>query len=87
MEIHRAYAERWDRGWDSLIEEIPEEERDQFVAYGDNRFKELYLLNNISPCYKYFVIQEWHASMSEKTREDIHSVFDTCRAKWIAFIL
>ena len=84
IEIHGAYAERWDRGWDSLIEEIPEEERDQFVAYGDNRFKELYLLNNISPCYKYFVIQEWHASMSEKTREDIHSVFDTCRAKWIA---
>lgn len=84
IDIHRTFSERWDRGWDALIEEIPESERNSFVAYGDNRFKELYLLNDISPCYKYFAIQEWHASMSSETHEKIHRTFASCKAKWIA---
>lgn len=82
-EIHRNFKNRYDRGWDSLIAEIPEEDKNSFVAYGDNRLKELYLLNDIMPCYKYFSIQEWHASMSTETREKIHATFATNQAKWI----
>lgn len=82
-EIHRNFRNRYDRGWDSLIAEIPEEDKNSFVAYGDNRLKELYLLNDIMPCYKYFSIQEWHASMSTETQEKIHETFATCQAKWI----
>mgnify|MGYP007033821844 CR=1 FL=1 len=41
------------------------EKRYSIVTYGDNRFKELYLAHDLTPAYKYFVIQEWHASFSE----------------------
>lgn len=41
-------------------------------------------MNDIAPCYKYFSIQEWHASMSSETREKIHETFASCVAKWIA---
>ena len=82
-EIHRTFSAYHDRGWDSLIQEIPESEKNSFVAYGDNRLKEIYLLNDLMPCYKYFSIQEWHASMSDETKQKIHDTFATCEAKWI----
>ena len=62
---------------------IPEDEKNSFVAYGGNEFKELYLTENILPCYKYFVIQEWHAQYSENMRKNIHDQFATGEAKWI----
>lgn len=46
------------------------EKRYSIVAYGDNRFKGLYLAHDLTPAYKYFVIQEWHASFSEFVKHD-----------------
>lgn len=69
--------------YESLLCQIPEDESDSFIAYGDNRFKELYLAYNLTPSYKYFVIQEWHASFSDFVKSDIHSVFKNGSAKWI----
>jgi len=37
----------------------------------------------MTPAYKYFVIQEWHASFSDFVKSDIHSVFKNGSAKWI----
>lgn len=53
------------------------------MAYGDNRFKGAYLAYDLTPTYKYFVIQEWHASFSEFVKNDIHSVFAIGDAIWI----
>ena len=69
--------------YESLLFQIPNDESDSFVAYGDNRFKELYLAYDMTPAYKYFVIQEWHASFSDFVKSDIHSVFKNGNAKWI----
>lgn len=69
--------------WEQLINEIPEEDRNYFVLYGGNEFKGTYLACDILPCYKYFVIQDWHARFSDYVRSDIHESFGTLKAKWI----
>ena len=83
--IYHVYHDLKDsRGsYESLLFQIPDDELDSFAAYGDNRFKELYLAYGLTPSYKYFVIQEWHASFSNFVKKDIHSVFKNGNAKWI----
>ena len=83
--IYHVYHDLKDsRGsYESLLFQIPDDEFDSFAAYGDNRFKELYLAYGLTPSYKYFVIQEWHASFSNFVKKDIHSVFKNGNAKWI----
>ena len=66
-----------------LIDKIPEEDRNFFVAYGGNSLKDIYLVENLLPCYKYFVIQPWHSNFSEAVRQDVHTTFAQCKAKWI----
>ena len=77
------YMHQSDRGWEGLMAEIPEEDKESFVAYGDNSFKEIYLLTDTMPCYKYFAIQEWHAMMSAEIKSDIHKTFADGNAKYI----
>lgn len=79
----RAYSIRRTRIWELLVDEIPEDGLDRFVVYGNNEFKEVYLLKDLMPCYKYFVIQDWQGSMSPETRAAIHKTFATKKAKWI----
>lgn len=83
IDYRNNFAVKYERGWERLIEQIPENEKANFVAYGGNEFKELYLLEDLMPCYKYFVIQEWHASLSPETKVAIHSTFASKKAKWI----
>lgn len=83
IDLHNEYKDYNEVGYEELLDMIPEDERNSFVAYGGSVFKQLYLLNDITPCYKYFVIQEWHAGFSEQTREDIRQVFLNGNAKWI----
>ena len=83
IDYRNSFKNKYERGWERLIEQIPENENTDFVAYGGNEFKELYLLEKLMPCYKYFVIQEWHASLSPETKAAIHNTFTTKKAKWI----
>lgn len=73
--------ESW--GWKSLVDEIPDDDRDSFVAYGPNDFKNVYLVTNTTCPYKYFVIQEWHALFSEKVANEIRDIYENGQAKWI----
>ena len=77
------YKYRYARGWEKLISIIPEDQKDSFVVYGMNEFKELYLLEDMMPCYKYFVIQEWQGNLSPKTKLAIHDTFASKKAIWI----
>ncbi len=70
-------------GYEQLLDMVPDEEKPLLVAYGDNGLRELYLLLDITPRYKYFALQEWHAGFSEQTREDIRKVFAEGDAGWI----
>ena len=82
-DMHNNYQTPQEIGYESLLDMIPEEDHDSFIAYGPNIFKELYLLHNLMPCYKYFVIQEWHASFSQTVKNDIKKTFLEGNAKWI----
>lgn len=81
--MHNNYSTVPSVGYEQLLNAVPSKERNAFVAYGANVFKELYLLHDLMPCYKYFVIQEWHASFSPKVRSDLYNTFEIGDAKWI----
>lgn len=84
IDLRREYRVYREVGYEQLLSAVPEEDRDSFVAYGmNNDFEQLYLLHDISSCYKFFTIQEWNAEFSEKTREEIHRVFQEGNAEWI----
>lgn len=85
MNMYRNYhVEEFYYGeYEPLLAQIPEEERDSFVAYGDNRFKGIYLAFDLMPSYKYFAIQEWQSSFSDYIRDDIRATFMNGDAKWI----
>lgn len=72
-----------ERAWEPLAAEIPQEERDSVIFWGGDSFKETYLLSDIVPCYKYHLIQEWHAGFTEKVRNEIHDTYADGDAKWI----
>lgn len=65
----------------SLLQEIPEEEKDAFVAY--NVKTDFYLLYDMEPCYRYFHHQDAHAAVNEGLRKDIREEYGAAKAKWI----
>lgn len=85
LDLYRIFHERRESygSYENLIAEIPVSERNSFIAYGGNQFKELYLIFDLMPYYKYFVIQEWHANFSEIVRNDIYTTFMNGDVKWI----
>lgn len=68
---------------EEFLKLIPESDRSEIVCYGPDRSKEIYLRNNIFPCYKYFIVQNWHGSFSEDVKSDIIDTFASGEAKWI----
>ncbi len=82
-DAHRAYASEGKRDWSTLVKRIPAEERDSFVAYGENDVKDLYLITDTIPCYKYYMIQDFVSRFSKTLQEDIKMTFDEGNAKWL----
>lgn len=66
-----------------LIDEIPVQERDSFIAY--NCYSDIYLYNSIQPCYPFFIIQDWQGNLGESLNYKIHKTFDEGCAKWILY--
>ncbi len=83
VEEHLEYESSMYYVYDELLCHIPEEEKDSFVAYGNNDLKSIYLRRGQVPYYKYFAIQEWHGYFAEKVREDIYETFDNGDVEWI----
>lgn len=70
-------------GYESLLDLIPDKDKDSFVAYLGGKYRDIYLLHGLMPCYKYFVQQEAHSKWSRQVKEDIHDTFQSGNAKWI----
>ena len=83
FDYRKNFKSKTDREWEKMLDEIPSNEKNSFVAYGGNEFKELYLLEDLMPCYKYFVIQEWQGNLSPETKIAIYDTFASKQAKWI----
>lgn len=80
---HANYKQYKNVGYETLLSQISEEERQSFVVYGFNEVKELYLLHDLLPNEKYFVIQEWHSKYSDFVKQDIRNTFQKSETKWI----
>lgn len=83
VEYRRIYVGRAYKEYDDLMAMVPEEDYDSFVAFGASDMKDIYLLNDIVPCCKYFVLQAWHASFDKNIYLDIQEKFEECNASWI----
>lgn len=79
----KEYGVRTERAWDKLVDRIPKEDLDSLIVYGNNQLKEFYLLNDIIPMYKYYIIQDWVAGFSETIKEDLIGIYKQGTAKWI----
>lgn len=76
---HYERSRSLDRGLEALMAQVPQE--DTFVAYnGDHG---IYIWFDKRPCYRFFILQDWHAGFSEELREDIWETFASCEADWI----
>ena len=83
VETYKKYSTKETRPWEELFDEIPEEGRNSFVSYGGNELKESYLLCDVLPCYKYYMIQEWITSFDEKLRLEMRQIYSSGNAEWI----
>lgn len=70
-------------GYENLISQIPNDEKNEFVSYGYGYFKEPYLLHNMPFCNKYFILQGWYMEHTPSTIEDLKQEYSQCKAKWI----
>ncbi len=73
--------ERKEPAYASLLQEIPEEGKDSFVAY--NVKADIYLLYGLEPCSKYFHHQDAQASKNAKLQLEIQEEYGSGRAEWI----
>lgn len=65
-------------GYEDLLERNLDKIREgTFSAFGEKEFKDLYLKYRLSPNNKYFVIQTWHSSFSEKVENEVRASFDS----------
>ncbi len=76
---HYERSRSLDQGLEALMAEVPRE--DTFIAYnGDHG---IYLWFDRKPCYRFFILQDWHAGFSEALGDDIRETFASCEATWI----
>ena len=66
---------------EKILEDIPEAEKDSFIAY--NTESDLYLQTGIKPCYPYFTMQDWAASQSTLLTEMLVDRYANGTATWI----
>lgn len=78
---HANYKQYKTVGYEALLSQIPEKERQSFVVYGFNEVKKLYLLHDLLSNEKYFVIQEWHSKCSNFVKQDIRKTFQKSETK------
>ena len=66
-----------------VLSVIPPEDMDSFVAY--NTSPNVYLFQDIQPCYRFFTLQDKHAKVSKSMMFLLRDTFSEKKAKWILF--
>ena len=57
--------------------------KDSFIAVNLDDYKSIYINNDIVPFYKYFVLQDWQASNSNKMKLELVNKFEKGNVKYI----
>lgn len=63
----------------NLIQQIPEEDKDSFIAFNCN--SGIYLQSNINPCYRFFALQSFEIEQNNSIETLIIEEFEKCTAK------
>lgn len=64
-----------------LIQNIPDNEKDSFIAYNCN--DGLYLQANICPCYRFFTQQSFEIEQNSTLQPKVQEQLQSLKAKWI----
>lgn len=54
-----------------------------FVVYGGDSLVHFYIRNNVIPCYRYYILQEWQSKVMPKIANEIKRLYSSRKAKWI----
>ncbi len=57
--------------------------QENFIVYGGDSLVHFYLRNNITPCYKYYILQEWQSKNIPEIAKKIATLYSSCKAKWV----
>ena len=60
---------------------IPEKSRNSVLAY--NVKSEYYIVTDIVPCYKYFMLQDWMCSVNDEMQEEFKEYIESGQAEYI----
>lgn len=71
----------------SIIEQfnkvIPESEKNQVLTFGSRDLNSWYLINDVNPPYKYFILQDWQTSHCEMMKKEVTAYLLSGSIKWI----
>ena len=62
-------------------EVLANEVEGDFVGFGSERLKDIYLRTDRVPCSRFFSIQDWHASFDEETKQEIRADYLSGKVK------
>lgn len=65
----------------NIMEGISEDDKQSFVAYMAEPY--FYLVHDITPCYPYFVCQDWAILNGKSLRDRVRTSFESGKAKWV----
>lgn len=65
----------------NIVEQIEPENRDKVIAYNVSPY--FYLMSDVKPCYKYFVLQDRQSSLDKEMYNEIENEIKSLEAKYI----
>ena len=84
-DCHNIYAsdrtQRFEKEIDRVINKIPKKDKKSVVAL--NSSAHIYLYGNIKPCFKYFVLQDFHSKVDNKIQEYLDTNLEKQKARYI----
>ncbi|MCR4802765.1 MAG: glycosyltransferase family 39 protein [Lachnospiraceae bacterium] len=73
--------------YNSIVEQfnsiIPENEKNQVLTFGSRDLNSWYLVNDVNPPYKYFILQDWQTSHCALMKEEVTAFLESKSVKWI----
>ena len=69
------------QSFDNILNQIDEKEKESVVFY--NMEAQAYLYTDIQPVVKYFTHQDFHASISKETKDDVMQQFAEKKPAWV----
>lgn len=64
-----------------IISEIPKVDRNNVIVYNVKAY--FYLVTDVTPCYKNFILQDLHTAMDEVERKEFINDLESMKAKYI----